>query len=93
MSRISFGSQHPTRFSSGGKCRLTHQPGNPLAGNASSLITQFLLDAWTPISALMAAKHLLNLLRDLSIFSLALTGRAAAARHKSRFLRLRVHNT
>src|SRR5690242_5379976 len=51
-----------------------HQSGNPFARDFSSLIVQLLMDTWTSISTLMGAKHLSNLLLDLSIFSLALTG-------------------
>ena len=56
-------------------CGTSHQSGDPFAGDASSLIAQFPVDARTPISALMSGKDLLNFFGELSIFSFALADR------------------
>jgi hypothetical protein len=53
------------------------------------LLAQVSVDARTPIAALMLVKPLPNCLGEESLFSLALTGRAAAARLTSHFPRLR----
>lgn len=72
---VSAGSQHSTLFASDGKCRFPHQPGNPFARDALSLLLQLHLDAWTPISASVRDKDLFNFLRSSSIFALAPAGR------------------
>ncbi|SRR5579875_410372 len=53
---------------------FTHQPGHPFARDASSLIVQFGMQARAAVSAMMRVNLLSNLLRELGIFSFALTG-------------------
>src|SRR6266567_3339520 len=74
MGLVSFRGLYPTTFAPGREFHLLHQSRYPFTREASSLVTQFPMDTWTSIPALMIVKHLSNLLRDLSIFSLALTG-------------------
>lgn len=85
MCHISPGGQHPTSFAPGAHVRLTHKSSHPLARDASPLILQLSIDTRTPISASMRDKDLPNLLRKLSIFSLALAGRTLAPGIKATF--------
>jgi hypothetical protein len=72
-------------FAPGAHVRLTHQPGHPFAGGCATLIFQFTMNARTAISSLVREKYLSNLLRQLSIFPLALTGRTLAPGIKATF--------
>src|SRR5258708_35424135 len=74
MGCISSGGDHPPSFSLGRNPRLAHQSGHPFARAMHPLITQVGVKAWTPISARARGKHLSNLFRQLTIFSLASTG-------------------
>src|SRR5258707_15561143 len=85
MGGVSFGGEHPTMFAPGCYLCLTHQASHSFAGEASALIAQVPVDARTPISALVLFKHLRNLLGEVSIFSLPLTGRACGPGVKGTF--------
>jgi hypothetical protein len=85
MSCVSVGGQHPTPFAPGTQFCLTHQSSYPFAGDASPPVFEVTMDAWTPISALVGNKDLPNLLREESIFSLALAGRTLAPGIKAAF--------
>lgn len=85
MGRIAFGGQHTPPFAQGPDIRLTHQPGYSFAGGSVSLIFQFTMNAWTPVSASMGHKDLPNFLCELSIFSGMLAGRTLAPGRESAF--------
>src|SRR5689334_9257747 len=85
MGRVSFGGQHTTSCALGRESSFTHQPGHSFARNASSLISQLTMNAWAAISASMGGVNLANLLRELSIFSLASAGRTLAPGIKATF--------
>src|SRR5260370_29139975 len=85
MCHIGPGGQHPTAFAPGTHVRVTHTSGHPLARDASPLILQLSIDTRTPISASMRNKDLPNLLRKLSIFSLARACRTLAPGRKATF--------
>src|SRR5215469_5049942 len=85
MRGISVRGEHPPPFAFRTQPRLTHQPGNPLASDASSPITQLCMQARATVSALMSAKFLSKLFYELGIFSLVLTGRTLAPSVKATF--------
>ena len=85
MRRVSAGGQRAALFAPGADFRLTHQPGYPFAGGSTPLIFQFSIDTRASISALVCEKHLPDCLRQLSIFSGALAGRALAPGIKATF--------
>jgi hypothetical protein len=88
MGSVSFGGQNPTAFAPGAHVRLAHEPGHPFASDLSPLVFEFSVNAWGTIPALVPIKHLLNFLGEMSIFSAALAGWAAAAKRNSHFQRL-----
>ena len=85
MSGVLACGQHTTAFALGIPLCLTHQSGHPFAGDASSLIAQFSMQAWAAVSATMSVEFLSNLFCELGIFSLALTGRTLAPCVKATF--------
>jgi hypothetical protein len=85
MGCVSSGGDHPPSFSLGRNPRLAHQSGHPFARATHPLSTQVGVKAWTPISARVRGKHLSNLFRKLSIFSLASTGGTLAPGVKAAF--------
>ena len=93
MGDVSFGRHHSMPLAPGTHLCLTHQSSHPFAGDASPLIAQLLVNARTAISALMGDEHLSDLLRDLSIFSVALTDRTLARLRKTHFPRLQARHT
>jgi len=82
---ISAGADYPPTFASSGERRLTHQPRDPFARDASSPILQFYLNTRTPISTSVPVVNLPDLLRQLSIFSVAPTDRTLAPGIKATF--------
>jgi hypothetical protein len=76
MGSVPAGGDDTLSFSFGTQSRFTHQPSHSFARDALPLIFQLGMQARASISALMGGKDLPNLGAELSIFSLALAGRA-----------------
>src|SRR5579875_2501232 len=74
MSWVPAGGQHTPPVAFRVRCDLPHQSGHPFARDASSLLVQFGMQARAAVSAMIRVKLLSNLLRELGIFSFALTG-------------------